>query len=81
MSTSITATPVETIAVDVTPGTGIIGAMTRLAAAVRSAAEARRLRTELGSLDASVLRDIGVHEDEIARVHACEDFVPRSWRD
>lgn len=69
------------VAVDVAPGTGIIGAARRLAAAVQAAAESHRMRAELAGLDSHLLRDIGIEDDEIARLHAGDPIVPRSWHD
>lgn len=71
----------QPLAADMAPDTGLAAAASRLAAAMRSALAARQARTELAGLDAHLLRDIGVADDEIARVHAGEAFVPRNWRE
>lgn len=69
------------VAVDVSPDTGIIGAARRLVAAVQAAAEARSMRADLAGLDSHLLRDIGIEDDEIARVQSRENFVPRNWHE
>jgi len=69
------------LAVDGTPGLGIMGTLVRFFASMQSATEARRLRAELGALDAHLLRDIGLYDGEIPSVHAGEDNLPLSWRD
>ena len=45
----------------------------------RQARADRALRADLAALDDAILRDIGVADDELARIHAQEDFTPRSW--
>jgi uncharacterized protein YjiS (DUF1127 family) len=47
--------------------------------AVKSAHQQRRLDAELSRMDARLLRDIGVEQDEIARIQAGDSIVPRSW--
>ena len=59
---------------------GFARALGQFVSGLRSATQARRMRTELAELDAHLLRDIGIAEDEIPRVHAQEAFVPRNWR-
>lgn len=58
----------------------LTGSLGRLLSLWRESSVARRRRGELASLDAHVLRDIGIGEDEITRIHAGEDFVPRHWQ-
>lgn len=55
--------------------------LTAIVAGVRRAKADRRMRAELAELDASMLRDIGIADDEIYRIRAREAFTPRSWRD
>jgi uncharacterized protein YjiS (DUF1127 family) len=49
-------------------------------AAVKIALADHRLRAELAELDDHMLRDLGIAEDELARVHARDRFTPRAWR-
>lgn len=56
----------------------------RLSAAVgrmRAAAEERRVRQHLATIPDALLRDIGIADDEIHRIRACERFTPRAWAD
>jgi uncharacterized protein YjiS (DUF1127 family) len=46
---------------------------------VRQRAADRALRRQLATMDDSLLRDIGVGEDEIWRVRRGESFTPRAW--
>jgi len=46
---------------------------------LRKAAEERRTRKHLATLPDHLLRDIGIAEDEIHRIRACERFTPRAW--
>lgn len=62
-------------------GEGFFSPLTRAFAGLRAGAEARRLRADLAGLDAHLLRDIGIADDEIPRIHAQEDYIPRHWRD
>lgn len=57
---------------------GLLGDMRN---AWRAAAEERRMRRALAELDDTMLRDIGIAPDEIARVRAEERFTPRAWAD
>ena len=61
--------------------------LARLSASVRrfraswqAALEQRQLRHDLAELDPTLLRDIGVADDEIARIQAREPFTPRTWQ-
>ncbi len=58
-------------------------ALLRRAAAIidrlRKAAEERQVRQHLATLPDHLLRDIGIAEDEIHRIRACERFTPRAW--
>ncbi len=56
------------------------GHLSNVIAGWRRAAAERRMRADLSELDAHLLRDIGVADDEIGRVRACEPFTPRAWR-
>jgi uncharacterized protein YjiS (DUF1127 family) len=40
----------------------------------------RALRRQLADMDDTMLRDIGIAEDEIWRVRNREIFTPRAWR-
>lgn len=62
---------------DATPAAG--GGLAARLQAWRSAFAKRRLRDQLALMDDRLLLDIGICEDEIARVRAREDFMPRSW--
>lgn len=56
----------------------------RLSAALnrmRAAAEERRVRQHLATIPDALLRDIGIADDEIHRIRACERFTPRAWAD
>ena len=46
---------------------------------VQRANEARRAGAALANMDAALLRDIGIAEDEIARIRARESFTPRAF--
>lgn len=52
----------------------------RLGASLQAGLVQRRLRHDLAELDPSLLRDIGVADDEIARIQAREPFTPRTWQ-
>ena len=39
----------------------------------------RRMRHRLADLSDPLLRDIGIADDEIPRIRACERFTPRAW--
>lgn len=45
----------------------------------RKASAERRLRVELANMDDSLLRDIGVADDEIYLIRAGQVFTPRAW--
>jgi uncharacterized protein YjiS (DUF1127 family) len=46
---------------------------------LRKAGSERALRRQLANLDDTLLRDIGIGEDEIWRVRAQQSFTPRAW--
>ncbi len=46
---------------------------------VRHQAADRRLRDQLADMDASMLKDIGIADDEIHMIRARHRFTPRSW--
>jgi uncharacterized protein YjiS (DUF1127 family) len=48
-------------------------------AGARKGAAERQLRKELADMDDSLLRDIGVAEDEIHLIRAGHVFTPRAW--
>lgn len=52
----------------------------RLWASLQAGVEQRQLRHDLAELDATLLRDIGIAEDEIARIRTSEPFTPRTWQ-
>lgn len=60
-------------------GSAVWGAFKEFLEGIRQSRIERSLRAELATLDDAVLRDIGVGEDEIARIVAREDFTPRAW--
>lgn|SRR5690554_5559203 len=66
-------------------GTSLVGSLLRPLWAVtgrmRAAAEERRVRQHLATLPDALLRDIGIAEDELHRIRACERFTPRLWAD
>jgi len=55
------------------------GWISNLIASAKQSYEQRKLREHLASLDDALLRDIGIAEDEIARIRAEERFTPRAW--
>ena len=57
----------------------IVDVFTGLLNRIRRANEARRARAVLATMDAALLRDIGIGEDEIARIRARETFTPRAF--
>ena len=48
-------------------------------ASLKVAAGKRALRRELAGMDETLLRDIGIAEDEIWRIRHNNSFVPRAW--
>ena len=48
---------------------------------VRQVNADRAMRRELAELDMTILKDIGIADDEIYRVRARQEFTPRNWRD
>ena len=48
-------------------------------AGLKVAAGKRALRRELAGMDETLLRDIGIAEDEIWRIRHNNSFVPRAW--
>jgi uncharacterized protein YjiS (DUF1127 family) len=52
----------------------------RAVANLRAWSADHALRRQLCEMDASMLRDIGISEDEIHRVRNRERFTPRAWR-
>jgi uncharacterized protein YjiS (DUF1127 family) len=48
-------------------------------ASLRKSSSDRALRRHLAELDDTLLRDIGIGEDEIWRVRAQQSFKPRNW--
>lgn len=61
-------------------GRGLFAPLKRAINAVRAASAGRTMRAELAQLDDNILRDIGIADDEIARVRAQVPFTPRAWR-
>jgi uncharacterized protein YjiS (DUF1127 family) len=51
----------------------------RFIGALRRKVSERALRRHLANLDDALLKDIGVADDEIARVRRMERFTPRAW--
>lgn len=60
-------------------GHGLLSTLAAMFARVRASLEDRRVRQHLATLPDSLLRDIGIAEDEIHRIRACERFTPRAW--
>ncbi len=52
-----------------------------IAAPIRAYWAERRMRQRLADLSDTLLRDIGIAEDEIPRIRARERFTPRAWTD
>ncbi len=48
---------------------------------IRTEAQNRRLRDQLADMDTSMLRDIGIADDEIHMIRARSKFTPRGWAD
>jgi uncharacterized protein YjiS (DUF1127 family) len=46
---------------------------------IRTEIEDTKVRWHLATLPDALLRDIGIAEDEIHRIRACERFTPRAW--
>jgi len=55
------------------------GALSRLLQSWRKALRRQRQLEELARMDEGLLIDIGFAEEEIWRVRAREDFIPRAW--
>lgn len=62
-------------------GQTVLKWLTDIVASMRAEAADRRMRHQLADLSDSLLRDIGIADDEIARVRAFERFTPRAWED
>jgi uncharacterized protein YjiS (DUF1127 family) len=56
-----------------------IAALNTVVANARKASAERHLRAELADMDDSLLKDIGVAEDEIYLIRAGQVFTPRAW--
>ena len=54
-------------------------AFSAMVASARKAAAERHLRAALAEMDDSLLRDIGVADDEIYLIRASQVFTPRAW--
>lgn len=57
----------------------VTGFLPRLLRSWRKAIARQQQIEELARMDAALLLDIGIAEDEIWRVRAREDFMPRAW--
>lgn len=55
------------------------GIVESMLATWRRALAERKFRAELAEMDTRLLVDIGIAEDEVARVRAREWFTPRAW--
>lgn len=55
------------------------GFLARTVRLLRAALRRRHQLEELARMDDKLLLDIGFAEDEIWRVRAREDFIPRAW--
>lgn len=60
-------------------GQALLGRLASFLTGLRAAAEERRVRRHLAALPDALLRDIGISEDEIHRIRACDRFTPRAW--
>jgi uncharacterized protein YjiS (DUF1127 family) len=56
-----------------------VTALSTMITNARKAAAGRHLRAELAEMDDSLLKDIGVAEDEIYLIRAGQVFTPRAW--
>ena len=63
------------------PSVGLRDKLRQFRDRLREERSDRLLREELADLDAHLLRDIGVADDEICRIRARDRFTPRGWRD
>jgi uncharacterized protein YjiS (DUF1127 family) len=54
-------------------------ALSTMIASSRKASAERHLRAELAEMDETLLRDIGVADDEIYLIRSGEVFTPRAW--
>ena len=82
MSTSSHSTALSAHApAQASPGQNLLARLHDFVARIRAAAAERRLRYKLADLSDSILRDIGIADDEIPRVRALEQFTPRAWAD
>lgn len=75
-----TTTLEHSVAADqATPTWSLAAALAGFAARYSKVSADRALRRELAGLDAHVLRDIGIAEDEIQRIRSEGAFTPRAW--
>lgn len=58
----------------------ILARVKQTVTAMRQWQSERVMRAEMAQLDAHILRDIGIDEDEVARVRSRDQFSPRAWR-
>lgn len=58
---------------------GVVGAVTGLFAGFRKAAADRALHRQLAEMDDSLLRDIGLGDDEIYRLRQGASVTQRPW--
>jgi uncharacterized protein YjiS (DUF1127 family) len=68
---------IDTVGTDVrgTVGSWIKG----IFGSIRTGMELRATMRQLSTLDDALLRDIGIAQDEIARVRRGDAFTPRAW--
>jgi uncharacterized protein YjiS (DUF1127 family) len=52
---------------------------TALFTRARKASADRALRRQLAEMDSTLLRDIGIADDEIHRIRGMDHFTPRKW--
>lgn len=57
----------------------VTGLLPRLIKSWRKSIARQQQIEELARMDQALLLDIGIAEDEIWRVRAREDFMPRAW--
>ena len=62
------------------PRKGFLASVRATIATIRQASAERHRRQQMAQLHNAILRDLGISADEIPRVHASEDFTPRTWQ-
>ena len=73
------ATTLDTTAT-VSAANPLAGWASTVVARFRTRAADRALRRQLADMDPAMLRDIGITDDEIARVRAMDRFTAAAWQ-